>query len=150
MKDAASGLPHDLALQAGAFRARSKLVIVEISFAEQSGTMQTLEGPVAYAPNDALVTGVNGERWPIPRERFNISYQPVEETEPGKPGKYMKIPREVWAWRADRPLEIALPQGTGNLHAQSGDFIVQYAPGDLAVVKADIFAKIYTPVCQVP
>lgn len=136
-------LADDLARQPGAFRARARPVVVDVRFAEAAGTLQTLEGPVDYAPGDALVTGINGERWPIPRARFEASYHPATGTEPGRNGRYIKHPREVWAWRADRPLDIRLPQGVGTLHANPGDIVVQYAAGDCAVVRADIFVKTY-------
>jgi hypothetical protein len=139
-------LADDLAQQPGAFRARARPVAVDVRFAEAAGTLQTLEGPVDYAPGDALVTGVNGERWPIPRSRFEASYHPATGTGPGRNGRYIKHPREVWAWRADRPLDIPLPQGVGTLHANPGDIVVQYAAGDCAVVQADIFAKTYLAV----
>lgn len=144
MNSSQNALAPDLAQQPGAFRAKARPVIVEVCFAEAAGTLQTLEGPVEYAQGDALVTGVNGEQWPIPRTRFETSYLPETGTTSGSKGRYIKKPREVWAWRADRPLDVHLPQGTGTLHANPGDIVVQYAPGDCAVVQADIFVKTYS------
>lgn len=132
------------AQQPGAFRAYARPVTVEVCFAEAAGTLQTLEGPVEYALGDALVTGFNGERWPITRARFEANYHPKPGTAPEGKGRYIKKPKEVWAWRADCHLDIHLPQGTGTLHANPGDIVVQYAPGDCAVVQADIFAKTYS------
>lgn len=137
--------PCDLSRQPGAFRTRVRPITVEVRFAMQAGRIQTLEGSVAYAPGDALITGTTGESWPVPRARFDAGYHPAPGTERGHDGPYSKRPREVWAWRADRALDIALPQGTGILHANEGDIVVQYAPGDCAIVQPEIFSKTYMP-----
>lgn len=133
----------DLAQQPGAFRAAALPVTLEVHFAEANGTLQTLEGPVTYATGDAMVTGIHGERWPIPRSRFDASYHAAPNTQDQRDGRYMKNPREVWAWMADQDMEIPLRQGTGVLHAQAGAIVVQYGPGDCAVVQPDIFSKTY-------
>ncbi len=136
-------IPHDLARQPGAFLARSRPVEVNVTFAAGAGVLHTLEGLVAYEQGDALLTGTTGERWPVPRQRFLASYLPAPGTTSGQDGRYVKRPREVWAWRTERPLDVSLPQGTGTLHANAGDVIVQYAPGDSAVVQPEIFFTIY-------
>jgi len=41
-----------------------------VHFAAAAGQLQTLEGPVAYAAGDAIVTGVAGEQWPVPADSF--------------------------------------------------------------------------------
>lgn len=139
-------LPHDLARQPGAFRARSRPVTVEVHFANTAGSLDTLEGTVAYAAGDAILTGTTGERWPVSRARFEESYAPALVTADLGAGRYVKRPRDVWAWRAERALDVALPQGTGTLRAEVGDVVVQYAPGDYAVVQPEIFAETYLPI----
>ena len=133
----------DLGALAGAFRARKRPLRVRVEFAEQAGELATREGPVRYAPGDALLTGIDGERWPIPQASFAEHYGPCAPTPAGVAGWYVKRPITVWAWRADRSLDVELSAGRGTLHAEPGDVVVQYAPDDLAVVGAGIFQQTY-------
>jgi hypothetical protein len=41
------------------------------------------------------------------------------------------------------PFEVTLSDGRGTLRGNAGDWLVEYAPGDLAVVDAPIFAATY-------
>ncbi|PKY10769.1 hypothetical protein B1757_07345 [Acidithiobacillus marinus] len=128
----------DLRQLSGAFQARKRPLSVQVEFAENDGSLQTREGPVTYRRGDAILTGVEGERWPVSRKRFEATYQPSETS-----GVYSKKPAIVWAYVAPSPLDVALPDDRGHLHAAPGDVIVQYAPGDQAVVGASIFAQTY-------
>ncbi|MDA3877721.1 MAG: hypothetical protein PF483_11615 [Halothiobacillus sp.] len=141
-----ANLPDDLSKQPGAFRARSLPVTVVVRFATANGVVETLEGAVAYTAGDALLTGITGENWPVTRARFLESYMPLLGTEVGSNGRYVKNPREVWAWRADREINVVLPGGIGSLNAHPGDIVVQYALSDCAVVQPDIFSATYAPV----
>ncbi len=130
--------PYDLRNVPGVFRACKKPIPMRVVFAPEDGTLQTREGPVAYQRGDAILTGTEGERWPIQREKFDATYQPTAEA-----GIYTKRPMDVLAWVTPKPLDIDLPDGRGSLHAEPGDVIVQYAPGDQFVVSASIFARTY-------
>lgn len=135
----------DIKNQPGAFIARKIPVLVHACFALEDGTLLTLEGPVAYQKGDALLTGVEGEHWPVTRERFDATYQATE-----RPGVYQKRIAEVWCWEATAPLEITLFGERGCLHAEPGDVIVQYAPRDQYVVAARIFPQIYERFEKIP
>lgn len=128
---------------AGAFQARKRPVQVRVEFADRAGTLETREGPVHYGAGDALLTGVDGERWPIPQARFVATYCPCAPTTPGEAGCYRKRPLTVWAWRTPGRLEVELSEGRGQLHAEPDDVLVQYGPGDIAVVSAAIFRQTY-------
>lgn len=133
----------DLAGAPGAFQAVKLGTRVAVEFARQAGQLQTREGVVAYDAHDALLTGVEGERWPVPRQRFLATYEPCAPTQAAQPGWYSKRPVTVWALRTDAATQIPLASGRGRLQAQPGDYLVQYAPGDVAVVGASIFEKTY-------
>lgn len=135
---------HDLSAMPGAWRARSLPVIVQVEFAGCDGLLETLEGTVAYKQGDAILTGTQGERWPVQHDVFFLKYEPVEGTSPGQPGAYQKRTQYVWVWKADQDVDIELSHGRGTLHAHPGDLIIQYAPGDLAVIQPDIYAHHYT------
>lgn len=137
-------LPQNLSAHPRAFRARSIPAPCQVCFAKTGGEIQTLEGRVRYVPGDAIVTGVQGETWPIHRTRFMLSYEPVPPTEPGEDGTYRKRASEVWALVLEAPIEIPLPKGRGVLEGNVGDVLVQYPEGDRAIVSGDIFEKTYT------
>src|SRR5471030_3521605 len=52
---------------------------VTVQFAEKPGSLMSLEGPNRYAPGDALITGVTGERWVVSRDRFDAKYVSHED-----------------------------------------------------------------------
>lgn len=133
----------DLAQHPDAFRARSKPIIVSAHFASVSGEIETLEGTVRHAAGDALVTGVAGERWPVPRARFLAGYEALDPIAAGEDGRYVRRPRSVFALRLAEACEVILPEGRGRLRGREGDFLVQYAPGDWAIVAGGVFERTY-------
>lgn len=139
----------DLARNAEAFRAQKRPIPVSVRFADANGVLVTREGLVAYEAGDALLAGVEGECWPVQRQRFFETYDPCPPTEKGSAGEYIKRSLAVWAWRTNGPIDIALSNNRGILHADADDVIVQYAPGDLAVVGHSIFQKTYEVLGQV-
>ena len=58
-----TGLP-DLTADPRALHVCKRLVPVPVAFALADGVCETLEGPVHYQKGDALLTGVQGERYP--------------------------------------------------------------------------------------
>jgi hypothetical protein len=133
----------DLRADPAARRARKSPVQVAVEFAATDGTLKTREGPVQYRQGDALLTGIEGERWPVIRETFEASYEPVPPLRPGKPGHYRKHPQVVWAKPMREPFAVTRDQGRGVLNGEAGDWLVQYAPGDQGVVGAALFAQTY-------
>lgn len=133
----------DLRAFPDAFPAYKRPVSVEVEFAEDAGTIQTREGQVAFEVGDAILTGVEGERWPVSRKHFFDTYSPELPTRAGQSGLYRKRLIWIWAWRTPSPLNIPLPSGRGILHAESGDFVVQHDINDWSVVGASIFAQTY-------
>ena len=133
----------DIRNDQSARRARKLAIATVVEFAPARGTLATREGPVAYAQGDALLTGIEGERWPVPRQRFDETYEPVAPLRPGKPGQYRKRPQIVWAKLMREPFIVALADGRGTLRGTAGDWLLEYAPGDQSVVSAAAFAKTY-------
>jgi hypothetical protein len=127
----------------GAAAYRKRVVIVDVAFPNSPGSVQTLEGHVAYAAGDAIVTGVRGEQWSIAHATFLKKYDPVSPTRAGEAGKYASRPNEVVARQLTSSVDIALPEGRGVLHGDAGAWLVQYGPGDHSVVQSDIFEETY-------
>lgn len=133
----------DLRNDPKAFVAEKKPIPLEVDFAQAEGQLDTLEGKVTYAKGDALVTGTKGERWPIQRDIFEKTYAAEPPLEMGQKGKYTKLPLRVFALQVTENTNIELSGNRGMLAAKAGDYIVQYAINDLAVVAKEIFEKTY-------
>lgn len=117
---------------------------VTVEFATAAGELISLEGPNRYAVGDAIISGATGERWVVSRERFDPKYRPAEATlAHGEPGAYRNIPSPVLARRMDEPFTLLRSAGGDRLTGAAGDWVMQYAPGDYGVVKAERFAKVY-------
>jgi hypothetical protein len=133
----------DLANDHAARRARKRAVDVDVQFATAPGVLTTREGAVRYAVGDALLTGAAGDRWPVSRAYFEAAYEPLAPLRAGADGRYRKRPVVVLAKQMSAPFAITLSDGRGTLRGGRGDWIVQYAPGDSAVVAQSIFAQTY-------
>lgn len=133
----------DISHNPDAFQTSKLPIPVIVEFAKQSGILTTLEGAVPYEAGDAIMTGVEGEHWPIARAHFEQIYQAVLPTKMGEAGAYLKFPLTVWALQVRQAMDVPLKRHGGTLHAEPGDYIVQYAPNDCAVVASSIFDQTY-------
>ena len=120
-----------------------KPIETQVDFATNSGKLNTLEGIVKFKKGDALVTGVKGERWPIDRNKFKMSYKPITPLKFGTPGKYLKNRLPVSAIQTEIEQEIQINQT--KLHAKKGDWIITSLEGNKWVVDCEIFQDTYLP-----
>lgn len=116
---------------------------LRVCFAKQAGRIDTLEGSVGYEACDAIVTGIEGESWPIAAASFPRRYLPAPGTEAGSDGWYVKRGTIVLARRLQEPIQVPLPAGRGELQGKSGDWLVRYEDGSEAVITAGIFEASY-------
>lgn len=133
--------PDPFETQAGHYRKR--LQTVQVRFATSAGPIATREGVVQAGVGDAIITGVEGEQWPVRHPAFTTKYAPVTGTVMGQDGVYMTRPQAVRASRQAQAFSVNLGDGVGVLAGQGGDWLVEYGPGDRAVVGAAIFARTY-------
>ncbi|WP_322008853.1 PGDYG domain-containing protein [Paraburkholderia sp. J12] len=117
---------------------------VSVVFAAAPGELMSLEGPNRYAQGDAIITGATGERWVVSRERFDAKYFPADAAlAHGESGAYRNRPSVVLARHMDAPFTIVRSAGGDRLTGAAGDWVMQYAPGDYGITKAERFAKVY-------
>jgi len=131
---------------AGSAQARAALrlpVRVKVHFAAADGICRTLEGAVRYQAGDALIEGAHGDRWPVPREVFRERYEVEAGSTRMKDGWYTKRPAVVTALCLSEPVEIVLSDGRGVLSGRPGDWVIERAPGKLAIVASALFPKTY-------
>jgi hypothetical protein len=133
----------DLSVDPRAVMVCKRPVLRRVVFAREPGNCPTLEGQVAYAPGDAIVTGEQGEQWPVARAHFDTNYRPAPQTRPGEDGLYERRATQAHGLELDAPARIDLDQDRGALTAARGDWLIDYGNGDFGVVRADIFARSY-------
>ncbi len=137
------GSSIDLVTHPDARQVTKRPVPLAVTFADRARTIPTREGDVRCTAGDAIVTGVGGERWPIPKQKFEQTYEPLPPTCMGRPGHYRKRPLKVWALQMDVPFFVEVSWGGGRLEGKPGDWLLQYGPKDYGVVSADVFAATY-------
>lgn len=128
---------HPLAL-----RVRKRPIPVQVEFAQVSMTVTTLEGPVPADAGDAIITGISGERWPVPRARFHDKYAPVPPLQAGQPGSYLAKPKVVLALQMALEFSVTTSKGA-TLTGKPGDWMLDYGDGSNGVVAQDIFSGTY-------
>lgn len=127
----------------GVLSVESCAVEREVEFASKSGICETLEGPVRYAKGDAIVTGVEGEQWPVSIKEFEQRYRPLQDGRFGLAGRFEKIPRQALAIKLTTSKSIVLSSSRGVLEGRVGDWIVDYGDGDLSIISARLFDSYY-------
>jgi len=116
---------------------------VTVSFARQAGELASLEGQNRYRAGDALITGSTGTRWSVSRDRFDAKYEALAPTVMGEDGCYSARPVPVLGKQIAEPFTAARSAGGDVLHGDTGDWLLQYGPGDFGVAGQQRFAAIY-------
>lgn len=135
--------PIDLARHPQAVRVRKLPLPVEVRWMARDGVCQTLEGEVAYRAGDVVLTGIDGESWPVAADRFAAGYEPVPPTQPGADGAYRKRQVTLLALQLQQALTVRVGYQHDPLQGKAGDWLVQYGPDDFGIVAATIFPRTY-------
>lgn len=135
----------DLDKNPSALRVCKKPVTVQVAFAAEDGVCKTLEGEVRFRAGDALLTGGQGDHWPVRRHLFLSSYEPVPPTRRGDNGAYRKLPAVAHALRLTAPADVSVSWQNDPLHGQAGDWLIRYADGSHGIVQDSIFRDTYAP-----
>jgi len=77
----------------GAFKTFKQAKSIHYDTATDSGTVDTLEGPVKYEAGHKIITGPKGEKYPVSPESFADKYDVDDEhtATPKKIVKYAKL-----------------------------------------------------------
>jgi len=126
-----------------AIRVQKKNIPVVVRFEESDGICNTKEGHVSYKASDAILTGMEGEQWPIERKKFDATYKPVSPTLAGENGTYAKKPISVYALQMQEDFYVIISWGHNRLEGKAGDWLVQYGEDDYGIVSQPIFEKAY-------
>jgi hypothetical protein len=116
---------------------------VAVEFAAEPGQLVSAVGINHYLAGDALVTGSTGDRWCVSRDRFEAKYDPVPPTLRGESGQYRNRPVAVLARQINQRFSVDRMAGGDSLHGESGDWLIQYAPGDHGIVERTRFERVY-------
>ena len=111
-------------------------VAIQYDTATGPGTIETLEGPVRYVAGHKIITGPNGEQYPVTPIKFAAYY---DDNSDGT-----ATPKAIVKKAKLADHDGVLHTSWGDLEYKRGqDIIVRHAPGDYGAVKRDIFAKTY-------
>ena len=61
------------------FKAIKKAIPVQVTQSNKHVDILTLEGTIHANPGDYIITGPEGERWPVKKEIFEKTYEIIEE-----------------------------------------------------------------------
>ena len=86
---------------------------------------------------DAIMTGTEGENWPIPGDKFKKTYDDLKD------GTAAKKNIRVFAKEMTGPFQVKVSWSDDLLRGEAGDYLVQYGVGDYGVVGREIFGKTY-------
>jgi hypothetical protein len=107
-------------------------------------TVETLEGLAQGEAGDYLCRGIEGEEWPVRREKFENTYAPVS---PGSREEWREYCQTGGTVRARQmPEAFTVQNSHGLLSGNAGDYLCEDADGVRWPVKASIFEVSYTPV----
>ena len=119
-----------------AFKTFKQAKSIHYDTATDSGTVDTLEGPVKYEAGHKIITGLKGEKYPVSPESFADKYD-VDDEHTATPKKIVK-----YAKLADH--DGVLHTSWGDLsYTKGNDVIVRHGEGDYGAVKLDIFQQTY-------
>lgn len=121
---------------ADTFQTSKKGNPIKFETAKDAGSVDTLEGPVAYQAGHHIVTGPKGERYPVSPDKFKTLYDDNGDGS-ATPKKIMKSAR-----LADH--DGVLKTSWGDLTYKKGQhYIVKHGSGDFGAVQSDIFDQTY-------
>ena len=116
---------------------------VAVEFATRAGQLVSAVGINHYTVGDALITGSTGDRWCVSRDRFDAKYDPEPPTVRGESGQYRNRPADVLARQMNQRFRVDRMAGGDSLQGESGDWLIQYAPGDHGIVERTRFERVY-------
>jgi len=117
--------------------------VVTVRFATTDGSIESREGANHYQVGDALITGSTGDHWSVTRDRFDAKYTPIAPLQHGEDGSYCNIPTPILAKQINEDFSVARSTGGDIIHGKTGDWLMQYAPGDHGIVQNAKFQKVY-------
>ena len=120
----------------GSFETYKHPTPIRYKTATDSGTVDTLEGPVNYQAGHKIITGPKGEKYPVSAEKFEHLYDDL--------GDGTATPKKIFKRAKLADHDGVVHASWGDLNYKSGeDVIVRHGAGDYGVVKKDIFAQTY-------
>ena len=130
----------DLKSDPASFSCFKKPIPLAFRIAQSPEIVQTKEGPVQAELGAYIMTGTKGENWPIPADQFNYDIL----SQDGDTGTAAKKKIIVFAKEMNEHFEVKVSWSASTLKGKSGDYLVQYGPGDYGVVDKEIFNETYS------
>ena len=122
------------------YNVEKKPIPLNFEISKEKQTIETKEGKVTAYPGDAIMTGTQGEKWPIEKENFENTYTVLPESNTAIKNKIT-----VKAKQFNEPfsIEIKRNENPQTLTGKPGDWLVEYGPNDFGIVEEKIFKETY-------
>ena len=128
-------------LRSRTYIARRRPVELEAEPVTHEHVVKTWEGPRTAYPGDYVVTGVKGERWPVPGQRFPELYDIVETLGPSGRVRIRKRIFEVPVFQVYQGVRFHV-RGE-DFHAGTGYFIVSHPDQSCYPCEPDVFFETF-------
>lgn len=126
-----------------AINVRKRSIPVQVRFAIEDGLCETLEGIVHVRATDAILTGSQGERWPVSAEYLRENYIPLGNTVMGQDGTYLKTLTDARAVRLTAPTVITIGTTRDSVEGEPGDWLLKYSDGTWGIIQDSVFNRTY-------
>lgn len=128
-------------LRSRTYIARRRPVELEAEPVAHEHVVKTWEGPRTAYPGDYVVTGVKGEQWPVPGDRFPELYDIVEALAGGKRVRIRKRIFDMSVFQVYQNVRFHVRNE--DFHAGIGYFIVAYPDHSCYPCEPDVFFETF-------
>lgn len=118
------------------FKTYKNPIPISYEIAKTNCTIDTLEGPIECKRGHVIITGSEGEQYPVSKTKFDQLYTDITDIN-ATPKKIMKTTK-----LADH--DGVIKTDYGNLeYSKNKDYNIRHGKNDYGVVKKSIFKKTY-------
>lgn len=114
---------------------RPIILTAERVFEQQ--TIETWEGRRTAYPGDFVMTGTEGEHWPVTAESFDRLYDIIAQDDDGRTVRVQKKPLNVPCYQVYQPIDFIIRAEP--FHAEAGYFLIYYSADDIYPCAPDVF-----------
>ena len=119
------------------FETYKKPIRLKYRISDTDDTIKTKEGEVKCKEGDFILTGTEGELWPIKSEKFKSTYKQINKNFASKKKLI------VYALQMKDIFRVKVNWSDDILEGKYNDYLIEYNKGDYGIVDELIFRKTY-------
>jgi hypothetical protein len=132
--------PTPQRIRSRTYIARKKPVELYALRVRQEQVIDTWEGTRTAFVGDYLMTGIQGEHWPVPGDKFEELYDIIEQ----KTDDTLKVRKRIMEVPVCQIYHDLTFSGNGeDFNAHTGDFIIAYSDGSCYPCVPDVFFETF-------